>query len=260
MADDDAQITVEGLTLAHGGFVLMRDLTFTVARGAIFFIMGGSGAGKSTVMRALIGLQRPAAGAIFYDGDDFLRQDDVHRELTLRRFGVLFQGSGLFSSMTVAENVGLPLGEFTALSPAEIREVAAVKLALVGLAGFEDFYPGQLSGGMQKRAGLARAMALDPEILFLDEPSAGLDPITARHLDDLIVELRDSLHTTFVIVSHELASILGVGDASIFLDPAVRTISASGPPRELLAHPPHERIREFLTRAGSLPQEGKAHV
>jgi phospholipid/cholesterol/gamma-HCH transport system ATP-binding protein len=236
----------------------MRDLSFTVDRGAIFFIMGGSGSGKSTVMRALIGLQRPSSGAIFYDGDDFLRQDDARRELTLRRFGVLYQSSGLFSSMTVAENVGLPLGEFTELSPAEIREVASVKLSLVGLAGFEDFYPGQLSGGMQKRAGLARAMALDPEILFLDEPSAGLDPISARRLDELIVQLRDSLGATFVIVSHELASILGVGDASIFLDTTVRTISASGSPRALLAHPPHERVREFLTRAGSAPLGGDA--
>ena len=256
---DHAQITVDRLTLAYDSFVVLHDVSFTVERGAIFFIMGGSGCGKSTLMRALIGLQLPSAGAIFYEGDDFLRQDDAQRELTLRRFGVLYQSSGLFSSMTVAENVGLPLAEFAALSPAEVREVASVKLSLVGLAGFEDFYPGQLSGGMQKRAGLARAMALDPEILFLDEPSAGLDPISARHLDELIVELRDSLRTTFVIVSHELPSILGVGDASIFLDPSVRTISASGPPRELLAHPPHERVREFLTRAGSLPRQGQVH-
>jgi phospholipid/cholesterol/gamma-HCH transport system ATP-binding protein len=256
--NDRTQITVEGLTLAYGDFVVMRDLCFTVDRGTIFFVMGGSGSGKSTVMRALIGLQQPSAGAIFYNGDDFLQQDEAHRELTLRRFGVLYQSSGLFSSMTVAENVGLPLGEFTRLTAAEIREVVSVKLSLVGLAGFEDFYPGQLSGGMQKRAGLARAMALDPELLFLDEPSAGLDPISARHLDDLIVQLRDSLGATFVIVSHELASILGVGDASIFLDTAVRTISASGPPRELLAHPPHARIRDFLTRAGSLAATGDA--
>jgi phospholipid/cholesterol/gamma-HCH transport system ATP-binding protein len=253
-----AQITVQELTLAYGSFVVMRDLSFTVDRGAIFFIMGGSGSGKSTLMRALIGLHQPSSGAILYDGRDFLGQDEVLRELTLRRFGVLYQSSGLFSSMTVAENVGLPLGEFTDLSPADVREVASVKLSLVGLAGFEDFYPGQLSGGMQKRAGLARAMALDPEILFLDEPSAGLDPITARRLDELIAELRDSLRTTFVIVSHELASILGVGDASIYLDTTTRTLSASGPPRELLAHPPNERIRDFLTRGGPPGPEGAA--
>jgi phospholipid/cholesterol/gamma-HCH transport system ATP-binding protein len=251
-----AQITVTGLTLAYGSFVVMRDLSFAVDRGAIFFITGGSGSGKSTVMRALIGLHPPATGTIDYDGADFLRQDPTQRELTLRRFGVLFQSSGLFSSMTVGENVALPLGELSDLAPAEVREVAALKLALVGLAGFEDFYPAQLSGGMQKRAGLARAMALDPEILFLDEPSAGLDPLTSRRLDQLIRELRDSLGTTFVIVSHELASILGIGDASIFLDTTVRTISASGPPRQLLMHPPHERIREFLTRGDSLVLPG----
>ena len=260
MAETHPQITVEGLTLAYGSFVVMRDLSFVVERGAIFFIMGGSGSGKSTVMRALLGLQQPSAGAIHYDGDDFLAQDEAHRELTLRRLGVLYQSSALFSSMTVAENVALPLGEFTDLSPAEVREVASLKLALVGLAGFEDFYPSELSGGMQKRAGLARAMALDPEILFLDEPSAGLDPISARHLDELITELRDSLGTTIVIVSHELASILDIGDASIFLDTTVRTISASGRPRELLAHPPHARIAEFLTRGGSLAVDGGAHV
>jgi phospholipid/cholesterol/gamma-HCH transport system ATP-binding protein len=235
----------------------MHDHAFTVERGEIFFVTGGSGSGKSTVLRTLIGLHHPTAGAIHYDSDDFLHQDDAHRELTLRRMGVLYQSSGLFSSMTVAENVALPLGEFSDLSPAEIREVAALKLSLVGLAGFEDFYPGQLSGGMQKRAGLARAMALDPEILFLDEPSAGLDPISSRRLDQLIAELRDGLGTTFVIVSHELASILGIGDRLIFLDPTVRTISASGPPRQLRAHPPHARIGDFLTRGG-MPLNGES--
>jgi phospholipid/cholesterol/gamma-HCH transport system ATP-binding protein len=256
----EAQIRVRGLTVGYGDFVVMRDLTFDVPRGAIFFIIGGSGSGKSTVMRALIGLLPPSSGQILYGAEDFLAQDETHRELTLRRFGVLYQSGALFSSMTIAENVGLPLHEYTDLSSREISDVASVKLSLVGLAGFEDFYPGQLSGGMQKRAALARAMALDPEVLFLDEPSAGLDPISSRHLDELIVELRDSLGTTFVIVSHELSSILSIGDSSIFLDPAVRTISASGPPRELLEHPPHERIREFLTRAGSLAPEGAVHV
>jgi phospholipid/cholesterol/gamma-HCH transport system ATP-binding protein len=249
---EHAHIAVEGLTLAYGSFVVMHDLSFTIDHGSIFFVTGGSGSGKSTVMRALIGLHHPMAGVIYYDGDNFLEQDPARRELTLRRIGVLYQSSGLFSSMTVAENIALPLGEFSDLSPAEIREVASLKLSLVGLAGFEDFYPSQLSGGMQKRAGLARAMALDPEILFLDEPSAGLDPISSRRLDELIRELRDGLGTTFVIVSHELSSILGIGDRLIFLDATVRTISATGPPRELLAHPPHERIREFLTRGGLL--------
>jgi phospholipid/cholesterol/gamma-HCH transport system ATP-binding protein len=247
-------IVVENLTVGYGDYVVLRDLSFTVARGAIFFIVGRSGSGKSTVLSALVGLSTPAAGAIYYDGDDFLHQDEAHRVLTLRRFGVLFQSGGLFSSMTTIENVGLPLEQLTDLRPHEVRDVAALKLALVGLTGFEELLPGQLSGGMQKRAGLARAMALDPEILFLDEPAAGLDPVTARRLDELIVQLRDSLGATVVIVSHELSSILGIGDDCIFLDPESRGIGAHGPPRALLAHPPNPHVAEFLAGGGSAPR------
>jgi phospholipid/cholesterol/gamma-HCH transport system ATP-binding protein len=254
-----AHLTVEHLTIAYGGFVVMRDLSFTVPRGEIFFIVGGSGSGKSSLLRTLLSLQPPTSGSIHLDGQDLLAQTPEERERTMQRFGVLYQGSGLFSSMSVVENVGLPLSEYTDLTPSEVREVAAFKLALVGLSGYEDFYPGQLSGGMQKRAGLARAIALDPEILFFDEPSAGLDPITSRRLDDLIRELRDSLGATVVIVSHELASILGIGDDCIYLDNTTRTISASGPPRQLLAHPPNERIREFLTRGGDTANTGAPH-
>jgi phospholipid/cholesterol/gamma-HCH transport system ATP-binding protein len=256
--DAPAPIKVEKLTLAYGDFVVMRDLSFAVRRGDIFFVMGGSGSGKSTVMRTLLGLQAPASGAIYYDGEDFLHQDPPARDLLMRRFGVLYQSGGLFTSLTVAENVGLPLDEYSDLSPSEIREVAELKLALVGLSGFEDFYPGQLSGGMQKRAALARAMALDPEILFLDEPSAGLDPVTSRRLDELIVELRDSLGATVVIVSHELPSILGIGDDCVYLDTTTRTIGARGSPRALLAHPPDDRVREFLTRGSGEPVLGGA--
>jgi phospholipid/cholesterol/gamma-HCH transport system ATP-binding protein len=162
--------------------------------------------------------------------------------------GVLFQSGALWSSMTLAENIGLPLGEYTDLSPEEIREVASLKLALVGLNGFEDYYPSQISGGMQKRAGLARAMALDPEILFFDEPSAGLDPISSRLLDDLILELRDSLGATVVVVTHELASIFTIGNNSVFLDTESRTMIAGGDPKELLAHPPNPTVHRFLTR------------
>jgi len=239
--------------MAYGSFVLMRDLTFEVRRGAVFVVMGGSGSGKSTLLRHLIGLNEPAAGEIFYGEDSFTRAAPEARERMLRRFGVLYQSGALFSSLTLAENVGLPLGEYTRLSPAEIREVAALKLALVGLRGFEDYYPSQISGGMQKRAGLARAIALDPEILFFDEPSAGLDPVSSRRLDDLILELRHSLGATVVVVTHELASIFAIADDSVFLDADSRTIIASGPPRELLAQSADPRVHAFLTRGEERP-------
>src|SRR2546425_3448483 len=216
--------------MAYGSFVLMRDLTFSVRRGAVFIIMGGSGSGKSTLLRHLLGLNDAAVGEIFYGEDSFTHASPEARERMLRRVGVLYQSGALFSSLTLAENIGLPIGEYTDLSPVEIREVAALKLALVGLRGFEDYYPSQISGGMQKRAGLARAIALDPEILFFDEPSAGLDPVTSRRLDELILELPDSLGATVVVVTHELASIFAIGDDSVFLDAESRTIIASGPP------------------------------
>lgn len=241
-------ITVSHLTMAYGSFVLMRDLDFAINHGDIFIIMGGSGSGKSTLLRHLIGLNEPAKGGIFYGQENFTKADPAKRQEILRRMGVLFQSGALWSSMTLAENVGLPLGEYTDLDPAEIREVASLKLALVGLKGFEDYYPSQISGGMQKRAGLARAMALDPEILFFDEPSAGLDPISSRLLDDLILELRDSLGATVVVVTHELASIFAIGNNCIFLDAEARTMTASGDPKELLAHPPNPMVHRFLTR------------
>lgn len=241
-------ITVNHLTMAYGNFVLMRDLNFTINHGDVFIIMGGSGCGKSTLLRHLIGLNEPAEGEIFYDEENFTKADPPKRQEMVRRMGVLFQNGALWSSMTLAENVGLPLDEYTDLGPAEIREVASLKLALVGLKGFEDYYPSQISGGMQKRAGLARAMALDPEILFFDEPSAGLDPISSRLLDDLILELRDSLGSTVVVVTHELASIFAIGNNSIFLDTETRTMTAGGDPKELLAHPPTLTVHRFLTR------------
>jgi phospholipid/cholesterol/gamma-HCH transport system ATP-binding protein len=243
-----AHITVSHLTMAYGSFVLMHDLNFTINHGDVFIIMGGSGSGKSTLLRHLIGLNEPATGEIFYGEENFTKADPAKRQEIVRRVGVLFQSGALWSSMTLAENVGLPLGEYSDLSPAEIREVASLKLALVGLKGFEDYYPSQISGGMQKRAGLARAMALDPEILFFDEPSAGLDPISSRLLDDLILELRDSLGATVAVVTHELASIFTIGNNSVFLDPETRTMTAGGDPKELLAHPPNPTVHRFLTR------------
>ena len=247
-AAPEPRITVRNLTMAYGSFVLMRDVSFTVRRGDVFIIMGGSGCGKSTLLRHLIGLKEPAAGEICYGDQNFTTATPEEREQMLRRIGVLYQSGALFSSMTLAENIGLPLGEFTGLSPKEIREVASLKLALVGLKGFEDYYPSQISGGMQKRAGLARAMALDPEFLFFDEPSAGLDPISSRLLDDLILELRDSLGATVVVVTHELASIFTIGNNSVFLDPETRTMIASGDPKELLAHCTDPKVQRFLTR------------
>src|SRR5262244_880372 len=211
-------ITVNDLTMAFGSFVLMHDLNFAVNHGDIFIIMGGSGSGKSTLLRHMIGLIEPARGDIFYGDENFTKADFEQRQKLLRRMGILFQTGGLWSSMTLAESIGMLLEEYTDLKATEIREVASLKLALVGLKGFEDYYPSQISGGMQKRAGLARAMALGPEVLFFDEPSAGLDPISSHLLDELIVSLRDSLGATVVIVSHELPSILSIGDACIFLD------------------------------------------
>jgi phospholipid/cholesterol/gamma-HCH transport system ATP-binding protein len=242
------EITVRDLTMAYGTFVLMRDMSFTINHGDVFIVMGGSGSGKSTLLRHLIGLNEPARGDIFYQEQNFTRADPAQRQQILRRIGVTFQSGALWSAMTLAENIGLLLEEYTELSPAEIGEVASLKLALVGLKGFEDYYPSQISGGMQKRAGLARAMALDPRILFFDEPSAGLDPISSRLLDELILDLRDSLGTTIVVVTHELASIFAIGTSSIFLDAESRTITASGPPKDLLAHSRDPKVRRFLTR------------
>ena len=234
--------------MAYGSFVIQRDLHFSIQAGEIFIIMGGSGCGKSTLLRHLIGLLRPATGDVFYDGESLWAAAPADRERMLRRFGVLYQSGALWSSMTLAENVALPLEEYTALSPHQIRDVVSLKLALVGLAGFEDFYPSELSGGMRKRAGLARAMALDPDILFFDEPSAGLDPLSSRRMDDLILELRDSLGATVVVVSHELASIFTIGDNGVFLDAETRTMLAVGNPKTLRDTSPEPKVRAFLRR------------
>ena len=252
-------IVVRDLTMAYGSFVIQRDLNFEVQHGDIFIIMGGSGCGKSTLLKHLVGLMAPAKGQVLYSGTDFWASDQGQRELLMRRFGILFQSGALWSSMTLAENVALPLGEYTKRSAAEIAEIASLKLALVGLAGFEDFYPSEISGGMRKRAGLARAMALDPEILFFDEPSAGLDPISSRMLDDLILELRESLGTTIVVVTHELASIFAIGNNSVFLDPDTKTMTAQGDPKALRDECPDPKVRNFLLR-GELAAEAKENA
>jgi phospholipid/cholesterol/gamma-HCH transport system ATP-binding protein len=244
----EPQITVRNLDMAYGDFVIQRDLNFTIRRGEIFIIMGGSGCGKSTLLKHLVGLMAPARGEVLYGNVDFWKASPVDQQRIMRQFGILYQSGALWSSMTLAENVGLPLGEFTDLGPAEIRRIASLKMALVGLAGFEDFYPSEISGGMRKRAGLARAMALDPEILFCDEPSAGLDPISSRLLDDLILQLRDSLGATIVIVTHELASIFAIGDDSVFLDADTKTMIAHGDPKVLRDQSPDQKVRNFLLR------------
>jgi phospholipid/cholesterol/gamma-HCH transport system ATP-binding protein len=243
----EAQVEVNDLTMAYGERVIQRDLSFAIPKSAIFVIMGDSGCGKSTLMRHMIGLNRPAKGDVLYDGEPLWAGEDEDRERLKRRFGVLYQGAALFSSMTLADNVCLPLMEYAGLARRDAFEVARLKLALVGLAGFEDHRPAEISGGMRKRAGLARAMALDPDILYFDEPSAGLDPLSSRRLDDLILELRDSAGTTIVLVTHELPSIFELGDHAIFLDAEAKTMIAQGSPDEL-KDSPHAKVRAFLAR------------
>jgi len=251
----DVHVEVEDLTLAYGEVAVQRDLSFEIRRGDVFIVMGGSGCGKSTLLRAMVGLLRPVRGRVRYEGESFWDADPEAQERLMRGFGVLFQQGALWSSMTLAENVALPLEEYTELPPARIREVASFKLALVGLAGCEDLHPSEISGGMRKRAALARAMALDPDILFFDEPSAGLDPVSARHLDDLILELRDSLGSTVVVVTHELASIFAIGTNSVFLDAESHTQLAVGDPKRLRDDPPDPRIHRFLTRGEERGEE-----
>ncbi|MDO5673668.1 MAG: ATP-binding cassette domain-containing protein [bacterium] len=246
--DEKAAITVRDLTMAYGSFVLQRDLNFTVEKGDIFVIMGGSGCGKSTLLKHLTGLKEPAAGRVFYGEEDFWQLDAEGRDRIIRRSGILYQAGALWSSMTLAENVAIPITTYTRLDAKSVRELVSFKLSLVGLAGFEEFYPSEISGGMRKRAALARAIALDPEFLFFDEPSAGLDPISARNLDDLILELKESLGATVVIVTHELASIYAIANNSVFLDSESKTMLASGDPKRLLKESDNDTLIRFLTR------------
>ena len=243
-----SHIEAKDLTMGYGDFVVQRDLNFEVRNGDIFIIMGGSGCGKSTLLKLMIGLKRPQSGDVYYDGKPFWQQSAAEQQRAKENFGTLFQSGALWSSMTLAENIELALQQHTDLSQSETRDVAIYKLMLVGLAGFEDFYPSEISGGMRKRAGLARAMALDPEILFFDEPSAGLDPLSAKRLDDLILEIRDSLGTTIVVVTHELASIFAIGNNSVFLDADAKTQLATGDPAELRDHHENPFVRNFLQR------------
>lgn len=250
---ETVHVQVKDLTLAYQQRIVQRDLTFSIARGEIFVVMGVSGCGKSTLLRNLIGLDTPMRGSVCYHGQDFFAADDGVQQRMRQRWGVLFQGSALFSAMTVAENVALRLQQTTNLDEATIRDLVAYKLALVGLAGFESYYPAELSGGMQKRAGLARALALDPEILFFDEPSSGLDPLSARRLDQLILRIRDTLGSTVVIVTHELASIFAIADQCVFLDAEAHTMLDIGKPQFLRDHSPHAAVRTFLNQGMAVP-------
>ena len=256
MSQPEPHIIVKDLTMAYGDFVLQRDMNFVVNREDIFIIMGGSGCGKTTLMRHLVGLKEPARGQVFFGEVSFWESDKEEQERIMRQIGILYQSGALWSSMTLAENIALPLREYTDLNEAAIREIASLKLSLVGLKGFEDFYPSEISGGMRKRAGLARAMALDPEILFFDELSAGLDPISARLLDDLVLEIRESLGSTIVVVTHELASIFAIGNNSIYLDAEAKTIIAGGDPKKLLAESQDPKVRAFLTRGEGMKGSG----
>ena len=251
----DPCITVRDLTMAYNSFVVMKDLNFKINRGDIFIIMGGSGCGKSTLMKIMVGLKEPAKGQIFYNDLSFWDADLSDRTNIMKHIGILYQYGALWSSMTLAENVAFPLEEYTDLGHNEIWELVSLKLAMVGLSGFEDFYPSEISGGMRKRAALARAIALDPDILFFDEPSAGLDPVSAKRLDDLILELRDSLGATIVVVTHELASIFAIGNNSVFLDSETRTMIAQGNPRMLLENSQDPKELNFLMRGDT-----KGHI
>jgi phospholipid/cholesterol/gamma-HCH transport system ATP-binding protein len=241
-------LEVRQLSLRYGERLILRDLSFSVGSRAIFVVMGGSGCGKSTVLKSLIGLKEPATGYVLYGDVNLWSADSALRDRLLRRSGVLYQSGALWSSLTVGENVALPLQTLTSLNPGQVRDLVELKLALVGLGGLQDYYPHELSGGMTKRAGLARALVLDPEILFFDEPTAGLDPMTARRFDDLILTLRDTTGVAAVVVTHELASIFAIADDAVFLDGETKTISARGAPKRMLAESKDPKVLNFLTR------------
>jgi len=246
--DATPAIEVTGLACAYEDYSVLEGVSFRVSHAEIFFIVGGTGVGKTTLLRNLVGLAAPVGGEVRFNGRSFTSADPAERREMLKTFGLSFQGGALWTSLTLSENIALPLEEYTDLPGDEIGRIAAFRLSQVGLAGFEDYYPSEISGGMKKRAGLARALALDPTIVFFDEPSAGLDPVTARNLDRLILEIRDTFGTTIVIVSHDVDSILGIADRLIMLDSATRGIIAEGPPAALIAGPSDPKVLEFLTR------------
>ena len=250
-------IEVRDLVMAYGTRVIQREVSFRVSAGDIFVIMGGSGCGKSSLLKHLLGLLEPAAGSIAYGDVNFTGADEQTRRRLRRRWGITYQSGGLVSAMTLAENVALPLTQYSAFSAAEIEDIVALKLALVGLDGFQDYLPAEISGGMRKRAALARAIALDPDILFFDEPSAGLDPISSRLLDDLILQLKESTGATVVMVTHELPSIFAIANNAIYLDAGSRRLIDQGDPKWLREHSTQPVVRQFLRRQAA-PESGEA--
>jgi phospholipid/cholesterol/gamma-HCH transport system ATP-binding protein len=253
-------IEVRDFSAAYGEHIVLHDVNFTVARGEILFIAGGSGSGKSTILKHLIGLQMPAKGTIQIDGDNLFSATGADRDRILRKFGVSFQSGALFGSMTVLENVKLPLEEFAGISGARADVIALTYLQLVGLADSAHELPSELSGGMQKRAAIARALVLAPMIVFMDEPSAGLDPITSAELDELIRSLNHLLSTTFVIVSHELASIFGIADRVLLFSGEKHTLVAEGKPRELAQSSTDPWVHAFFNREAPKPSTKQEHV
>jgi len=253
-------LSLHEIAVGYQGRVIQRQVSFEVRRGSIFAVMGGSGSGKSTLLRSMIGLLEPESGSMRFSGEDYWSADARKRDEIGRRFGVLFQSGALWSALTVGENVALPMQMFTRMDDRTIERLVQLKLALVGLETAVELLPAQLSGGMAKRAGLARALALDPDMLFLDEPSSGLDPVTARRLDDLILDLREATEVTIVLVSHDLPSLFAVADDGVFLDVQAATAIAHGSPSQLRDQSTNPKVQAFMRREelelpNSLPEE-----